>query len=391
MSSTTSDAKALPFVLARVGAKGLVSGPSMASSHADEGPVDVIQWVVSDETGQPVTYMTELPGLPYPKDWLHALNRCIPSSCPGMPDHAIHLGMRTLHGRSLMHPTCLADGREKAGLNALLPGVQWQQSPDGKLYLTEAHDIRDGDQLVASLMRWTELNPKALLQERESLLALQELNKQALWRIGHNVRTPLNAVFGLVQMAMLGLSPKGAALVEWQYTVEQALRQFEATVRDAVQMPSWPAGPHLSTGALVSDALQVAQRMLRPAMEAKSIHCVVSTDAGSVAMPGETLVEILLNVLSNAIKYSPHGVAIWIDVLESGPLLKIDVLNAVDAEREIHLPDLNQSARSVALSSSGDGVGLATSQFLARRMGGEIQFAKVGSHQCRASIQVPAA
>jgi signal transduction histidine kinase len=391
MSNAAYDFGDPPLEPTRVSPDSQNSACSVAPRHGHGEPGNVIHWSVSDANGQPTNYRLEVPDPPYPRDWLLALNQAVPRSCPGIPDDEVYLGLHAADGRSLMAPIRLADCSQATRLVGLLPSLEWQQDAQGTLYLTETRDIFDGGQVIAHLTRWSAVNPKAILQERDSLIALQELTKQALWRIGHNVRTPLNAVFGLVQMAMLGIMPQGKDLSDWQRTVALSLNQFDATVRDAVQMPSVSDSSEQRVNAVVSDALQVARRMLLPSMDAKSIICVVSSDVGKVTMTKEVLTEILLNVLSNAIKYSPPGVAIRVDVMRNDEFTQIDVINAIDVEREIHFPDLNRSMRNVSVDSGGDGVGLVTSHFLARRSGGDILFERRGAHQCRASIRVPTA
>ncbi len=391
MSSSSPDIEWLPFFLAH----GLAerNRPMEATAHSATGgeASRVVRWQVTGGMAPARSYWAGVPVAPRSMASLTKLHQHAVSRFPSAPADCIHLGVSTPDGQSILHPACLANGQDSPGLSALVPGEGWRVSGDGALYFAEQYPIRDGDWVIAHVKRWTAVDPWALARERDELLDLIELHQQALWRMGHNIRTPLNAIFGMVQMVLMDIEPTGEAKVEWHHNVQMALNQFEATVKDAVSMPSLSGMSEPHVPADVAEALTVARRMLQTTSDAKSLRWHVQVGDNKVAIPAHALVEVLLNVLGNAIKHAPNASWVTVSTRLELPMLVVEVTNDIDPSKSVAWTDAEQTLRSVSVDASGDGVGLATSRFLLRRFAGRLALTAAQPNQCKATLHLPAA
>jgi signal transduction histidine kinase/ActR/RegA family two-component response regulator len=228
----------------------------------------------------------------------------------------------------------------------------------------------------------------ALTKQRAEIAAARNLEaarragdarRRFVAQMSHEVRTPLNGVFGLAQV--LARDPGlQAGQREHVQALEIAGRHLLSIVNDALDLAQIDAD-QLAFAARPFDPAATADdclALLRPAALDKHIALLLDRDG---AMPGlivgdqTRLQQILLNLLSNALKFTPQGGAVTLhaspipdgvcfDIIDSGP--------GIPAE-QLHLLFKDFSQLDPA-AGEGTGLGLAISARLAERMGGSLRY-----------------
>jgi PAS domain S-box-containing protein len=211
--------------------------------------------------------------------------------------------------------------------------------------------------------------------ERASLAKSEFLS-----RMSHELRTPLNSVLGFAQLLdMDDLSDQQEQAVGHILRAGRHLLNLIDEVLDIARIESG----HLDLSVepvLVLDVLGDAVDLARPMAEHRDVH--LSVDAGSCA-PGtyvladrQRLLQVLLNLLSNATKYNTRTGRVDVSVArtedgrarlsvtDTGPGIR-----AEDLDRVFEPFDRLGAERSGA---EGTGIGLTLSKHLVERMGGEI-------------------
>jgi signal transduction histidine kinase/ActR/RegA family two-component response regulator len=216
----------------------------------------------------------------------------------------------------------------------------------------------------------------------ETAEAAARTKAEFLANMSHEIRTPLTGVIGFAGLLerMEGLPEKARTYTRRIATGGQALLSL---VNDILDFSRIEAGQieldpqPLDLRALLSDTAD----LVRPEAEKKGLELRLDMDAGlptRVCVDGERLRQVLLNLIGNAIKFTPEGV---ITIGASGPdaqdgRLRFSVADTGVGISAEHGERLFQRFSQVDGSNTrrygGAGLGLAISKGLVELMGGEI-------------------
>ena len=245
-------------------------------------------------------------------------------------------------------------------------------------------------QAEAGEERAEELARKAQEAEMEAKRARAEAeaanqSKSAfLATMSHELRTPLNAIGGYAQLMEEGISgPLTEKQREYLKRVRLSQLHLEALINDVLNFAKLEAG-HLDfeiTEFALPDGLSSVVALVEPQAGAKGIRfdfrggdldCVVRADRDKV-------LQIVLNLVSNAVKFTPEGGTITLDWLGDGEFARIrvcDTGSGIPPEKlgAVFEPFV-QVDRNPVGASRGTGLGLTISRDLARRMGGDLTVA----------------
>jgi signal transduction histidine kinase len=244
--------------------------------------------------------------------------------------------------------------------------------PDGRrLNLTAGIDVTAYKQLVES--------------ERAARRQAEEANSaksQFLATMSHELRTPLNAIAGYTQLLSLGV--RGPITPEQQEDldrIDRSQRHLLSLINDILNFAKIEAG-HIAVENNpidLSRVLQSLREFVEPQLREKHLNfAIVDRCSGMVARGDEDKVrQILINLLSNSIKFTSEGGRIdvvcegkdgtlCVDVIDDGAGIPKDKLDAI-------FEPFVQVGRDFSSPQGGTGLGLAISRDLARRMGGDLE------------------
>ena len=154
--------------------------------------------------------------------------------------------------------------------------------------------------------------------ERQALLRALEVTRkqqlefknQFLSHVSHELRTPLTCIHQYVTLLLDGLvGPMTVEQTEHLGTVLQSVRQLHAMIRDLLEATRAESGklriePRcIAIGDLIGQSLS----MMRPAAGKKNIHIesVIAAGIPLVYADPDRVLEVLINLLDNAIKFTP--------------------------------------------------------------------------------------
>lgn len=253
-------------------------------------------------------------------------------------------------------------------------------------------DVTEHRSLEADRKRLFEAERRARSEaERASLM-----KDEFLATVSHELRTPLNAILGWSQLARAkgSQSPELAKIID---TIERNARAQAKLIDDILDISRIISGKVRLETVEVDLADVVAQTFesVRPAATAKSIELRNRSKAGAVLVGDPSrLQQIVWNLLTNAIKFTPQGG--WVDVsLE--PREDRLVLRVQDNGRGIRADFLpyvfdrfRQADASTTRSQGGLGLGLAIVQHLAEQHGGRVSAESAGPGQgATFSVELP--
>ena len=201
-----------------------------------------------------------------------------------------------------------------------------------------------------------------------------------LSRMSHELRTPLNAVIGFAQLLRMD---KQAPLNEGQARkaelIERSGAHLLAVISDVLDLSRIEAGDmpisvepvHVETAvqdvlAMVGDAAHLAQVELVPPL----IEMVPPVLADRVRLR-----QVLVNLISNAVKYNRKGGTVRVRVWQDGPHVALQVSDTgmgLSPDQQAHLFEPFNRLGAERTSIDGTGIGLVIVQRLISLMGGTL-------------------
>ncbi len=222
------------------------------------------------------------------------------------------------------------------------------------------------------------------IQDKNRQLELASHHKsQFVANMSHELRTPLNAIIGLTEMMFTNAARFGTEkAVEPLRRVHRAATHLLGLINQVLDLSKIEAGklelsPEMvSLPPLIDDMVSTA----RPLAEQNKNRLVVDVpdNLGSLLVDPMRLRQILLNLLSNACKFTKEGeVALRIRTVADGrrwiEFAVSDTGVGMTPEQQAKLfEDFTQADASTARRFGGTGLGLAITRRLARMMDGDV-------------------
>jgi signal transduction histidine kinase/CheY-like chemotaxis protein len=233
------------------------------------------------------------------------------------------------------------------------------------------------------------------IQEKSRQLEMASQHKsQFLSSMSHELRTPLNAIIGLTEMMVANAARFGTEKAQEPLRrVHSAGSHLLSLINQVLDLSKIEAGKlelspeSVSLAPLVDEVIGTARQL---ADQNKNRLIVNGQDAlGTLTVDPMRLRQILLNLLSNACKFTKGGEVIlsyrtvvdgrrWVEfaVSDTGIGMTLDQQTRLFQE-------FTQGDASTARQYGGTGLGLAITQKLAQMMGGDVM---VASEQGRGSV-----
>lgn len=199
--------------------------------------------------------------------------------------------------------------------------------------------------------------------------------------MSHELRTPLNAIGGYAQLLDIGVhGPVTDAQRDALARIARSQAHLLRLINDVLNFARIDAGQVRYTMSHVplDETLSGLEALIAPQLRAKRMtfsYTPIGADA-TVYADGDKLQQIVINLLTNAIKFTPEGGAIAVDCARDERAVRIRVRDngaGIPSERLVAIFDpFVQVDRNVHQPSDGVGLGLAISRDLARGMAGDL-------------------
>jgi PAS domain S-box-containing protein len=224
---------------------------------------------------------------------------------------------------------------------------------------------------------------------RSEAEAANRLKDEFLATVSHELRTPLTAIVGWSSMLRTNsFSPESTARA--LETIERNAKTQTQIVEDLLDVSRIITGKLQinSRPVALAQTIEAAIANLRPAAEAKGMTLKVSLDGakyGLVLGDPDRLQQIIWNLVSNAIKFTPEDGRIEVRLEQVGSFYELSVSdNGIGIEKEF-LPYVferfRQADSSRTRAHGGLGLGLAIVRHLVELQGGTVAAHSDGAGQ----------
>jgi PAS domain S-box-containing protein len=240
-------------------------------------------------------------------------------------------------------------------------------------------------------------NQKRLEQERERLLAQAEAAREEaetanrskddfVSLVAHELRSPLNAIMGWAQL----LQTRSFDAATTQRALETIIRNTRTQtqlIEDLLDVSRMVRGTLRMTMTSVdlSTVIEAAVETVQPAAEAKQLRLETQcSDAGLISGDFQRLQQVVINLLTNAIKFTPEGGQVQILLDQQNDQARIQVSDTGKGISPDFLPHIFERFRQDqqnATAKQGLGLGLAIVKYIVEQHQGIITVQSGGEGQ----------
>jgi len=262
---------------------------------------------------------------------------------------------------------------------------QIQQRDDA---LRDAHRELE-ERVEARTAQLAAANKELERQNREVERATQ-LKSQFLASMSHELRTPLNAIIGfsdlLAEKIAGQLTDKQERFVGHVRDGARHLLQLINDILDLSKIESGLLELRRETFS-VSEAMPEVLSVIRPLAMAKKIRIEDAEETFSVSADRVRFKQILYNLLSNALKFTPEGGRVRVEGSSNGSLVCISVsdtgVGIRPEDQQLIFEEFRQAGETTRGVKEGTGLGLAITKRLVERQGGTIRVtSELGKGSC---------
>ena len=237
-------------------------------------------------------------------------------------------------------------------------------------------DITERREAAAERERLFELEQQA----RVDAEAANQSKSDFLAVMSHELRTPLNAIGGYAELMELGI--RGPVTPDQRSDlarIQTAQRHLLGLVTDVLNFVRVDKGQveYDVVDLSIDDVLAGVETLVRPQFQAKGIsYTPRPCPEVRVLADREKVGQIFVNVLTNAIKFTPEGGSVVVSCATTEEDAEIQVtdtgIGIHEAKLEAIFEPFVQVNQQLTRSNKGVGLGLAISRELARGMGGDL-------------------
>jgi signal transduction histidine kinase len=227
------------------------------------------------------------------------------------------------------------------------------------------------------------------MRERAELASVAK--DHFLATVSHELRTPLNVILGwavVLRERERELAPEVQRALS---VIERNARAQARLIEDVLDLSRISSGKlSLNLGPVhIGEAVRVAALNVRPAAEAKGITLVVE---GAIEQPqlminadGDRVQQVLWNLLTNALKFTPNGGSVVIATERVGSEIRVRVTDTGEGMSAAILPHVFEPFRQADASTTrrhgGLGLGLSLVNQIVAAHGGTVEASSPGREQ----------
>ena len=298
--------------------------------------------------------------------WRGELSLVDPKSGVAVPVEAISGKVLARHGEDTWIVTILHDLTE-AVEKALLYEQVKRHSEELKEKVREA---------TAELAEQNEL----LRRQAFELEQASAMKSQFLANVSHELRTPLNAILGYTHLLLEGISGEiSGAQRDKLARLESNARHLLAVINDLLDIARIESGkmPVAADRVRMTELVAEVMAEIEPliARTSLTVVCDVPSDAPEIATDRQKVKQILLNLLSNALKFTPQG-SVSLGVAHDAERIAVAVadtgIGISEAKQKTIFEAFQQADSSYARRAGGTGLGLSICRRLATLLDGDI-------------------
>lgn len=275
-------------------------------------------------------------------------------------------------------------------LNQMLAEIE-----KGKASLLRAHDelevrVEERTAQLVIAKKKVEAYSQSVLRANEDLERASRFKDQFLSTMSHELRTPLNAVLGFSELladARYGpLTERQARYVNHIHSSGQHLLRLINDILDLSKIEAGRLQLNIECVSIDACFAEVCES-LQPLVDKNAHQLIKGARSGLIVhADGTRFRQMLMNLLGNAIKFTPKGGRIELTACQVGEKIKIEVRDSgpgIPPEEKQRIFEAFHRIKQAEKSTEGTGLGLAITRRLVELHGGQLEVeSEIGAGSC---------
>lgn len=274
------------------------------------------------------------------------------------------------------------------------------------------NEIVEVDDVAQALKKASELIQRRVIEREQGELATQKMivakqiadktsraKSEFLASMSHELRTPLHAISGFAQLLCQPDNHLAREKrIRYKENIMESSVQLGKIIDDVLDMASFESG-HVNVNCEVLDCLEVMTEVsstLEISARKRGLLFTADTSGNlpSIVADRGRLIQVLLNLGSNAIKYNIDGGWVLLTAVPYGDVVRLivrDTGKGIPAERHHEIFEPFNRLGVELTQESGAGIGLTISRRLVQAMDGRIGFESCVGQGSKFWVELPAA
>lgn len=231
------------------------------------------------------------------------------------------------------------------------------------------------------------------------LKQLERMRMDFVANVTHEIRTPLTAIIGFVETLQQGAINDQIQAGKFLQTINDNAQRLNRLVDDLLTLSNIELGEtklHF-TDIAVAEVVAEALKTIQPRLTAKQLRTEtdIAADTPAIRADQDKMLQILLNILDNAVKFTPEEGMIRVTAASAnGGLVAIRIIDTGIGIPKNEIPRLGERFYRVEKTRSrdlgGTGLGLSIVKHLMLAHGGQMEIESNPGYGTTVSLYFPA-
>jgi two-component system phosphate regulon sensor histidine kinase PhoR len=220
----------------------------------------------------------------------------------------------------------------------------------------------------------------AVLNDISELKKLDQVRKDFVANVSHELKTPLASISGFAETLMNENGEDQATVIEFSRIIYEEAQRLKTMINGLLELSRLEADKSvvhyqpIDIDALLRSTLNLMQHQQLPQMI--KLEYIPATSKPVIESDADLIIPVINNLLDNAIKYSPEGGTVTLQMEELEKSVRINVIDSgigiPEQEQQRIFERFYRVDKARSRKTGGSGLGLAITKHLLEKLGGYI-------------------
>lgn len=218
----------------------------------------------------------------------------------------------------------------------------------------------------------------AVFNDITQIRKVDQLKTEFVSTVSHELRTPLTTIKAFTATLLRDVEFDRATQVEWLTIIDSECNRLTRLINDLLSISRIEAGRSLQMNWEEIDLAEIVHRVVEQQSSYTTRHQLKPETPKTLVIEADEdkIIQILTNLVNNAIKYAPRGGLVEVKAMDNGRYVHVSVKDEGPGIRPEHLTKVFDKFYQADSSSTrrvgGTGLGLYLTKHLVEAHGGKI-------------------